>query len=100
MDISMPEMDGIEATGLIRTYETETGQSRTPIVALTAHAMAGDAQRFLDAGMDHYITKPLKKAVIAEKLAEIEAGFGEGSRQMLSAEISEKPAKHAADARL
>ncbi|MEJ6714357.1 MAG: response regulator [Rhodobacterales bacterium] len=100
MDISMPEMDGIEATGLIRTYETETGQSRTPIVALTAHAMAGDAQRFLDAGMDHYITKPLKKAVIAEKLAEIEAGFGEGSRQMFPAEISEKPAKHAADARL
>jgi hypothetical protein len=50
--------------------------------------------------MDHYITKPLKKAVIAEKLAEIEAGFGEGSRQMFPAEISEKPAKHAADARL
>lgn len=71
MDISMPDMDGIEATSLIRTFERETGRMATPIVALTAHAMTGDAKRFLAAGMDHYLTKPLKKAVIMAKLAEI-----------------------------
>ncbi len=71
MDISMPEMDGVEATAHIREYESKTGQDRTPIVALTAHAMAGDGQSFLAAGLDHYLTKPLKKQVIAAKLDEI-----------------------------
>ena len=71
MDISMPEMDGIEATGLIRAHEARHQTPRTPIVALTAHAMAGDAQKFFDAGMTHYLTKPLKKAVIAAKIQEI-----------------------------
>jgi CheY-like chemotaxis protein len=78
MDISMPGMDGIEATRLIRVFEHETGRPRTPIVALTAHAMAGDGERFLAAGMDHYLTKPLKKALIAAKLAEIAATRGPG----------------------
>ena len=99
MDISMPDMDGIEATGLIRGYEAETGQNRTPIVALTAHAMTGDAQRFLDAGMDHYLTKPLKKAVIAEKLAEIKAVNGSGARQAFGA-ITERTSRQTADHRV
>ncbi|MFT6695537.1 MAG: signal transduction histidine kinase/DNA-binding response OmpR family regulator, partial [Paracoccaceae bacterium] len=58
MDISMPEMDGIEATQKIRAYEIESGRGHIPIIALTAHAMDGDAARFLAAGMDHYLTKP------------------------------------------
>ena len=59
MDISMPEMDGIEATEAIRTYECKVGRSRTPIIALTAHAMAADRKRFKDAGMDDYLSKPV-----------------------------------------
>jgi len=58
MDIQMPEMDGIEATKRIREMERENG-GHVPIVALTAHAMKGDMERFMDAGMDDYLSKPL-----------------------------------------
>ena len=60
MDISMPQMDGIEATKAIRAFEGETGRGRTPIIALTAHAMAADRKRFKDAGMDAYLSKPVE----------------------------------------
>ncbi|WP_282119645.1 response regulator [Ruegeria atlantica] len=63
MDISMPKMDGKQATAEIRRREIETGR-HVPIVALTAHAMAGDDQGILSAGLDHYLTKPLKKQTI------------------------------------
>ncbi len=59
MDVQMPTMDGLEATSRIRQEEASTEQ-HVPIVALTAHAMAGDRQRFLDAGMDDYLAKPLR----------------------------------------
>ena len=64
MDIQMPVMDGIEATRIIRSGKASSPSpdlpvSKIPIVAITAHAMKGDRQRFLDAGMDDYITKPL-----------------------------------------
>ena len=68
MDISMPEMDGREATRLIRDHELAKGLPRTPIVALTAHAMEGDSDSILAAGVDHYLTKPLKKSAIAEQI--------------------------------
>lgn len=61
MDISMPVMDGVEATKAIRSHETANNLSRTPIIALTAQAMVNDRQRFLQAGMDDYISKPFER---------------------------------------
>jgi CheY-like chemotaxis protein len=56
----MPEMDGLEATSAIRKREQETVARRIPIIALTAHAMSRDRDRCLAAGMDGYITKPIR----------------------------------------
>ena len=67
MDISMPKMDGKQATSEIRRREVETGR-HVPIVALTAHAMAGDDQGILSAGLDHYMTKPLHKTLIHQMI--------------------------------
>lgn len=67
MDISMPQMDGKEATKRIRQLEMLTGR-HVPIVALTAHAMNGDSEGILAAGLDHYLTKPLRKAVILDRI--------------------------------
>jgi CheY-like chemotaxis protein len=65
MDVQMPEMDGLEATRLIRIRE-KNGCGHIPIIAMTAHAMKGDKERCLDAGMDGYVPKPIN----AEKLFE------------------------------
>jgi CheY-like chemotaxis protein len=59
MDVQMPHMDGLEATRLIRKREEASGQ-HVPIIAMTAHAMRGDEQRCLDAGMDAYVAKPIR----------------------------------------
>ena len=60
MDVQMPEIDGVEATIRIRQKEMQKGAARLPVIALTAHAMAGDRERCLAAGMDGYVTKPVR----------------------------------------
>jgi two-component system, sensor histidine kinase and response regulator len=69
MDVQMPEMDGLEATAAIRREERWTGR-HLPIVAMTAHAMKGDAQRCLAAGMDAYVAKPVDRAALAAAIDE------------------------------
>ncbi|KAI1767558.1 hypothetical protein GGR53DRAFT_526410 [Hypoxylon sp. FL1150] len=61
MDVQMPIMGGFEATNKIREYERSLGSHRTPIIALTAHAMMGDRERCIQAQMDEYLSKPLQQ---------------------------------------
>lgn len=75
MDVQMPEMDGLEATAAIRTGEKETG-GHIPIIAMTAHAMKGDREACLAAGMDAYVAKPVRAH---ELYAAIERFFAPGA---------------------
>ncbi|MEA3228677.1 MAG: ATP-binding protein, partial [Campylobacterota bacterium] len=68
MDINMPYMDGVESTQEILEWEQEYNQPHVPIVALTANALKGDRERFLDAGLDEYTTKPLVRKEIVSIL--------------------------------
>lgn len=68
MDIQMPQMDGLTATGCIRRMEEKSGQIRVPIVAMTAHALKGDKERLLAEGMDDYIAKPISIDILLEIL--------------------------------
>jgi two-component system, sensor histidine kinase and response regulator len=69
MDVQMPEMDGLEATAALRKNEKETGSGRhQPVIALTAHAMKGDYERCMAAGMDGYLAKPIRPQELDEML--------------------------------
>ncbi len=70
MDVQMPEMDGFEATAKIRGKEQSTGE-HLPVLALTAHAMTGDRERCLRAGMDGYISKPIRPAELFEAIGNV-----------------------------
>jgi two-component system sensor histidine kinase/response regulator len=73
MDVQMPEMGGFEATGAIRALERQSG-AHIPIVAMTAHAMKGDRERCLAAGMDEYLTKPLDPRQLCLLVEQMAAG--------------------------
>jgi signal transduction histidine kinase/CheY-like chemotaxis protein len=76
MDVQMPEMDGFEATAAIRA-SAKGAAARTPIVAMTAHAMKGDREHCIEKGMDAYVSKPLQPSVLFDLLEELAPAAGE-----------------------
>ena len=89
MDVQMPEMNGFEATRVIREKEGE--RKHTPIIAMTAHAMKGDKERCLEAGMDDYIPKPIEP----QKLFQLIEKWSKSpeSRPSLSYQVNSKEEK-------
>src|SRR5204863_8994944 len=73
MDVQMPELDGFEATALIRAHEKRAG-GHIPIIAMTAHAMKGDRERCLQAGMDGYVSKPIQPQELVQALETLGTG--------------------------
>jgi two-component system, sensor histidine kinase and response regulator len=67
MDVQMPEMGGFEATAAIRRMQ-QGATARVPIIAMTAHAMAGDRERCLGVGMDGYVAKPIDPRKLSDEL--------------------------------
>ncbi len=68
MDVQMPVMDGLEATHTIRNHSSEVLNPKIPIIAMTAHALEGDRERCIQAGMNDYLSKPIEPKTLAEKL--------------------------------
>ncbi len=88
MDVQMPEMDGFEATAAIREKEKATAD-RLPIIAMTAHAMKGDPERCLAAGMDGYVSKPIQAKTLFEVMEGLTATYSKGDTAAPAAQAGE-----------
>jgi CheY-like chemotaxis protein len=77
MDVQMPDIDGLEVTRIVRDRESRgvdgSRNGRMPIIAVTAHAMSGDRERCLDAGMDGYLSKPIDHATLTQEIRRVVA---------------------------
>jgi two-component system sensor histidine kinase/response regulator len=87
MDVQMPEMNGFEATAAIRAAERASNGDRTPIVAMTAHAMKGDRERCLEGGMDDYVSKPIDPGVLFDTIDRVLAAGMSSAPTTLTSEI-------------
>ena len=81
MDVEMPRLDGLDATGRFAHRETDTGK-HIPIIAMTAHAMKGDRERCLEAGMDDYIAKPIRGEHLIRGAAQGAQGLSPSARSV------------------
>jgi CheY-like chemotaxis protein/HPt (histidine-containing phosphotransfer) domain-containing protein len=86
MDIQMPVLSGLDATRAIRAWEQ--GRPHTPIIAMTAHAMAGDAEKFLGAGMDGYVSKPIDVGILRAEIDRLTQSKSEAERENMKDQVN------------
>jgi CheY-like chemotaxis protein/HPt (histidine-containing phosphotransfer) domain-containing protein len=87
MDVQMPEMDGLAATRAIREHEQRT-RTHVPIIAMTAHALKGDRERCLEAGMDSYVSKPIRPRDLLEAVESVVTAGAPVNREALLARVN------------
>ncbi len=85
LDVQMPEYSGLEVVGMIREHEKET-RRHTPVIALTAHAMTGDRERCIEAGMDDYVAKPIKRDELLSAINRVRPGHAWGTLRQSATE--------------
>ncbi|MCX6984552.1 MAG: response regulator, partial [Lentisphaerae bacterium] len=90
MDIQMPVMDGIEATKIIRDKNSKVINHAVPIIAMTAHALKGDREKCIAAGMNDYVSKPVKPGHLSEAISRQFAGYKHTGQQAENGKIEEK----------
>jgi CheY-like chemotaxis protein len=93
MDVQMPERDGFEATAILREKEKATGK-HLPVIAMTAHALKGDRERCLEAGMDEYVSKPLQAQTLIRMVESMAAApaFPEATAEPAAEAAADEPA--------
>ncbi|MHC2992431.1 hypothetical protein OB13_12845 [Pontibacter sp. HJ8] len=96
MDIQMPELSGIDATQLIREH-SDAKKAATPIIALTANALKGDAEKYLHAGMNDYLSKPFEEEVLFAKIAALLPHKTIGYKEQLPEEDTTEPIREASE---